>query len=508
MNVKKLLSSFVGAASLLLVAAMLCTCLCSCGVIIINTGGGTTDGEEATTVTPESTAPEQTEHPSDETTDEVSTRPSETTEKPDSVTFPTGRQEEAQSRLDALVGNIDISDFDIIIVSVSETADVLFPDEDSVLYTALMERNSMLYEKYGVDIRSYEKATGTDDLYAELAAAIKSGDSSSYYIDLFTVPARSAGRFLAGGMLRDMRSLPFYDTNEGNTAGNVGSARYFDLGDGTDVPEYLYSLYFNRTLLGEELSAALFRAGLNGTLSFETLLTAAKSVEGTHADIASVGGASLMGEISSHLLGIEYITKNSAGVPSLALTQSEYTAIDSLLQTLSGFRFNTIAEGSPSPEELFISGKVPFYLGTLGDIPKLYDKPIEWGLLPLPSGQKLGAVSDQRPVICLPVTNTRLEQTGIWLSGFNAASGEWLRDYFRDVAIRDYMRDNNSCLSLAAILERKAAIGFETLYADYYPGLADATYSAAGAAVGGSSGFSEVYLAKVSSVNKKLAVLP
>lgn len=503
MNVNKLIAPLCRAVSGLIVALILGSCLCSCGVIIINYPDGTTEDGQATTVLPETTVADLTEPPDDGTTE-----PPETTKKPDSVTFPTGRKEEAQERLDALTVFVDISGYGIVVVSASETEDVFFRDEGSMMNPAIMERNSMIYEKLGVDMRSYENAPDTSFLYETLSTAIKSSDSSLYYIDLFTVPARSAGRFLAGGLLRDMRSLPFYDTTEGNTAGNVGSARYFDVGYGTDTPESLHALYFNRTLLGEELTDMLFSAGLDGTLSYETLMVAAKSAPGADVDIASDGGASLIGEISSQLLGIQYITKSSAGKPKLALTKSEYTALDSALQMLSGFSFNTVAEGSPTARELFVSSKSVYYLGVLGDITDLYDEQVEWGLLPLPSEQKLGAVSADRPVICLPLTNTRLEQTGIWLSAFNAASGQWLCDYFRDAAIADYMRDNDSCLALAEILERKVAIGFETLYSGYYSGLAEATYLAAGAAVGSTSGFSKTYLAKIYSVNKKLASLP
>ncbi len=513
MKPKSLIAPVCRAAAVFLLTVMLGGALCSCGVIILNGTDGTSEPQDATTVVPETSVPDDTG--TEETTGEDETTdapPPETTEKPDRVTFPAGRQEEAQSRLDELIDDIDISNSDIIVACASETVNVLFPDEDSVFYSSRMERNSMLYDKYKVDIRTlsiYENAPTTDILYADIAAALKAGDNASIYLDLIMVPASQAGRFLAGGLLRDMRTLPFYDTKEGNTAGNVGQARYFDLGLGTDTPEYLYAVYFNRSMLGADSSDELFRASMDGSLTFEMMLTAAKKVEGTDADIACEGGRELFGDITASLLGISFISKNSSGIPKLALTEGELSLLDSAVEMLSGYKLYAPAEGAPSAREAFASGKTPFYIGTLGEISELYDEPVEWGLLTLPSEHKLGAVCADRPVVCLPATNTRLEQTGLWLSALNAASGEWIADHFRDTLFKDCMRDNDSCIILGEILSRKAELGFETIYAGYYSGLADATYGALGGALGeGAAKFSEEYAKKLSALNKKLAILP
>ena len=111
-------------------------------------------------------------------------------------------------------------------------------------------------------------------------------------------------------------------------------------------------------------------------------------------------------------------------------------------------------------------------------------------------------------MICLPVTNTRLEQTSLWLTAFNVASENWIRDQPLAVAIENYIRDNNSCFTLYRILSQETAPDFTLVYSEYYEGLADATYLAAGNALGGTVKFSETIKSEIESLNKKLAKLP
>ncbi len=495
-----------------MLVSLLTGALSGCGVIIINPQGAETT-EGATTVAPETAIPAETsgEDTGAETEPPAQTDPSVTTQKGEPVEFPSTRKEEAQARLDALSADIDISGFDIVIANALDTAEVFFASEDAPLYAVLSTRNTMLYDKYGVDVltlSTYQNGADSETIYKDLSAAIKTGSGSSYYLDLLFLPASSAGRFLAGGLLKDMRLLPFYNAGEGVMSGNVGNSRYFDLGAGSDSPEHIYAVYFNRSLFGAAEEKALFSAALDGSLSWEDLITASKTVEGCVADIAAAQGKGLLGELASPLLGIDYVTKDSKGVPKLAMSEQERASIDSFIDTVMELSFYAPAEGEVSGADRFTSASLPFYLGTLADMTLFYDEPTEWGLLPLPSERDLNAVSHSHPVVCIPATNVRLEQTSIWLTGFNAASGDWIRDQYLAVSIEKYLRDNNSCLTMYEILSRKSVLGFERLFDGYYSELADATYSAAASAMSGENKFSEIYLKKLSAVNKKLAKLP
>jgi len=501
--------------TVLLILSMISVSFGGCGIVIIGGNGSETSGVNAETTLPESTQAPETEGMGETGNEEVTETPPEDTEEPqetiifDPAVFPS-RLEDAKKALEALNDTIDISDFDIVLVTAGDTVDVIFAEEDHPLYAARSNRNSMLYEKYGVDVATiYENEADTDQIYGDLLAAVQTGSDAEYYVDLLMIPAARAGRFLSKGLLRDMRSLPFYDTKAGNADGNVGNARYFDMGAGTDVPEDIYSLYFNRTLVGKELTDLLYSEALDGSLSFETLLTVASSLEGLSADIAVTGGDnSLPGRISADLLGIEYIKKDRLGVPSIGMTDEELNVVDSFIECVSKFRFFTPEEGGKNSLDRFKEEGVPFYLGTLSDIFELYDDKVEWGLLPLPSEKGLGAIKENRPVICLPVTNTRLEQTSLWLTAFNVASENWIRDQLLAVAIENYIRDNNSCFTLYRILSQETSPDFTLVYSEYYEGLADATYLAAGNALGGTVKFSETIKSEIESLNKKLAKLP
>ena len=366
----------------------------------------------------------------------------------------------------------------------------------------------MLYERLEVNIRTIYESVDSAKLYADLLLALQAGENAEIYLDLIIIPANQVGVFLAKGLIKDMRSLPFYDMNSGSASGNVGSSRYADFGDGTDAPEYLYALYFNRTMLEKDGTAKLYADAEAGTLTWESIVTAAKDIFPRISDVGIEGGATLLGDLAVKLSGVEYITKNDSGVPKLDISDGDMLKVDGLLESVSKFMVYTPAEGAAPAIERFKSGEIPFYIGTLSDMLDLYDEKTEWGLLPLPSERGLGAVSDARPVVCLPVTATKLEQTSIWLSGFNAASGDWIRDALLQTSIENYLRDNSSCLSLSRILSQESEVGFERVFSGYYSGLADATYGAAGEAALGNVRYSDIYAKKLSALNKKLAKLP
>ena len=507
MKINKIIPRPIACVALLILFAMLVGTLSGCGMIIINGRPGTS--EEATTVIPE---PEDTTSPP-ETTPETEPPVGDATEAPetarpiDPVVFP-DRSGEAEERLEAIDDPVGISSFDLVIASASDTTDVIFCDEDSPLYEARSKRNAMLYEKFSVDIRTIYESADSEKIYGDLLLALQAGENVEIYLDLIIIPANQVGRFLAKGLIKDMRSLPFYSINDGSASGNIGSSRYADFGAGTDAPEYIYTLYFNRALLGEEVSKKLYDSALGSSLTFESIAEAAKATESRIADIGVSEGAELLGDLSVALSGVSYITKDTSGAPKLAISDSDLQLIDGLIEGVSKLNVYQVTEGSAPALDRFKSGEIPFYLGTFSDMLDLYDEGVEWGLLTLPSDKNIGAVADDHPAICLPVIASRLEQTSIWLSGFNAASGEWIRDSLLKTSIENYLRDNSSCLVMSKILSQKAELGFERIFAGYYDGLAAATYVGAGEAVSGNIRYSDIYSKNLSALNKKLSKLP
>ena len=502
---------FARGTALLIILTMMISALSSCGVIVINKPE---TESPATTVSPETNAPPEQ---SGEVTEGESTTeaPLETeapdveTEPPKQVTFPS-RIEEAEERLEQLGTPISIAGFNLIYAAADNTVDVIFSDEDSPLYAARTKRNAMIEEKYSSGVRTiYEGKVTSDKLYEDVRVAVSSGANSEYYLDVLVLTPADACKFLTKGLLKDMRSLPFYDVTEGPQGGNIGMTRYFELGAGADAPESLYAIYFNRTLVGADNAKMLYEAALDGKMSWEMLLTASASISDRAADMAVEGGNNtLPGELAAYLAGFEFTSKNTAGVAKITMSDVTALEVDALIESIAKLNFYTPEQGSVSSRDKFTEGKVPFYLGTLSEMTELYDDPIEWGLLTLPSEKNLGAYSESRPVICIPATNTRLEQTSIWLTALNAASGDWIRDQYRSVSNLDHIRDNNSCLTLHKILSQKAEFSFERTFAGYYAGLKEATYGAAGNALAGGEKFSSVLAKNITAINKKLAKLP
>ena len=366
----------------------------------------------------------------------------------------------------------------------------------------------MLYQKLRVNVRTIYESVDSGKLYDDLLLALQAGENAGVYLDLIVIPARCVGKFLVKGLVKDMRSLPFYDMSSGAASGNVGTSRYADFGAGTDAPEYLYALYFNRTMLEGDGTRKLYADAEAGTLTWESIAVTAKEIFPRISDIGIEGGAPVLGDLAVKLSGVEYIKKNDSGVPRLDISDSDMLKIDRLLESVSGLMVYKPTENAAPAIERFKSGEIPFYLGTISDMFDLYDEKTEWGLLPLPSERDLGAISDKRPALCLSVTATKLEQTSIWLNGFNAASGEWIRDALLQTSIENYLRDNSSCLSMSRILSQESSVGFERVFSDYYSGLAAATYDGAGEAALGNVRYSDIYSQKLSALNKKLEKLP
>ncbi len=248
------LTRFARGASLLIILAMMISALSSCGVIIINKPE---TEAPATTVSPETDAsPEQSDAATEgESTTEApleTEAPDVETEPPKQVSFPS-RIEEAEERLEQLGESISIAGFNLIYAAADNTVDVIFSDEDSPLFAARTLRNAMIEEKYSSGVRTiYQGKVTSDQLYEDVRVSVAAGSGTEYYLDILVLTPADACKFLTKGLLKDMRSLPFYDVTEGPQGGNVGMTRYFELGAGADAPECLYAIYFNRTLVGAD----------------------------------------------------------------------------------------------------------------------------------------------------------------------------------------------------------------------------------------------------------------
>ena len=295
--------------------------------------------------------------------------------------------------------------------------------------------------------------------------------------------------------MRDLRALPFYtvrsEAADGSAGvGAVGAGNYFDFSAAADDFEGIYVLYFNRTALGKERTSALYAAALGGGLTWEAFfrLCSELRVEQPAAKLIAFGSAGsgegtdagFAADCAAISAGYDLLTPaDGKNPPSVALTDAQCASLTELIGSLAGVG---IQSDPDAVNTLFAAGKAPFYLGTLAEMAGLYDeKGVEWGLLPLPTGDGLAVnvLARRAPVICVSAGNARVEQTGLMLSAFAAASeGGWLRGEYARAVSEKYLRDNSSCLTLLDVLERPSYRDPAYLFYPVCEGLESATFGA------------------------------
>ena len=463
--------SFRGKAATLICALLLCSltvvCCGGCGLIFITRTGA----DESAPVS----------DPSPILTD--SPIPVTTAKTPDIVDF-SSRIDEAQEALNALY-DVDVSSYDLMFCAAAEADNTISPGEDSPIYASCNLRNKMVFEKYACGFFNF--TLPLEQLTADLSASVRSGADTDYFADILLLPEPSAVSLRNAGLLMDLRRLPFYSVSTtGNAgAGNYISSNYFDISAAGEDPASFYALFFNRTLAGNELTDSLNAAAREKNLTWETFFTAVRSypsdasLDNVCISIGDSDAPEYLADIVCIRSGVDFMTDSSGSVPGIGWNDENSAAMTLTLTDIAAAFFNK----STSSAEDFNAGKTLFRFAPLSDIFKLYDKKVEWGLLPLPAsvgGAPAVTVSSSRNVFCVPANNTRTELTGLLLTAFDVASKDWIRDQFAVICVEKYMRDNASCLNLKLILDDEVYRDFSYIFYPSVPKLADATFGAAG----------------------------
>lgn len=454
---------FFSRTAALLCAAVLLTALAGCGFVEIKYPQNDTTGAPDTTPTP-GTTPEA----------------EPTTEPPHTVVYP-DRKDDARGALSGLP-QIELSVSDLIIANSSAAARVIEPDAGDELNMARTERNKMACEKYNIALT----VTSADDSEL-LRAFINAAAAGTYYADFAVVPAASAALYFGAGIASDLRKLPFYtvpgDPEKADGAGIAGSACYFYCGAAVADPDSMWALYFNRTMAGDQLTDELYSAALGGKFTWEELFGAI-----SRAKVADDAAALLCGgkensqfaaDIACATVGVSFVSHDVGKTPTLNYDAERLGAAGEIIKKLAAV-MSTPDEGGTAR---FAEGRGLFMFGTLSDMRAIYDKKVEWGILPVPSaGADTGYVvpmDENRPVLVCTGGGARTELDGAALAAIDAASGAWLSDAYADAALDSCLRDNNSYLTLRMIVSAEMKFDFAYLFAGATDKLAGATYGAA-----------------------------
>ena len=419
----------------------------------------------------------------------------------------------------------------VFLLCVAEEAEnTLLPEETVPMFASCAKRNALINEVYGNSFTVFTAPMET--LQKDLAASVKAGSNAdSYYADTLEIPAADALSLSNKGLLLSLRSLPFYQvaTSGSKGAGYYRNAKnYFDVSEATYSPIGVDCLYFNTDLAGADLTEALYAAALGDGLDFETLLTAAKSVETTEIPYDICGNFSFgtFGNIAFVRAGNRY-TEQVGGYPQLteALTASD--KVDALFAQLAELRWYgytpTDAEPEPVPSsaassaiapaaepngyDMFAAGKSLFYIGKAGEMAQLTAEKCRWGILPLPGEGSAEKVERNRSVLCVSANNSRLEMTGYMLTALQKCSGDWMAHEFAIDAAQNLLRDNNSYFTLCKALEGAVFCDFAEICGSGCKNLTAATYDAVAKAMENKVAVSSLTKSLKTAVNNALKKL-
>ena len=321
-----------------------------------------------------------------------------------------------------------------LLLAASEDCRLLLPDGDSQSVT-----NSVLHaveKKYDVEILP-ETYTANQLLYG-VTDMVEKGSGTHYFADVLILSATEFAAYREADLLLRLETLPFLDLS--SECFEADLAALFSDDDGT------YGV----------VGAASHSFKSKITLFFNPELLAAAGID---------------------FNGYEMVANGSFDVDALQAVLWEYsektdeTAITSGLSTslteklLSQIGSEILVSDCGNDGSLaFMMGKVPFYIGTLGDVEKMPTARDKYGMLPIPYTEdgQYGTFydTDSLYVFCVPKGNARTDCTGLLLQAWHMASMYLPYDYFTSQLIEKYVWDEGTLKSIF-LVEKKAEIILE-----------------------------------------------
>lgn len=431
--------------ALSIISAML---LSSCGIITINSK------DPQNTKTPTVT---ETDPP---TTESDPPLPSESAPPPTDIPDPEKWEIHDAEAIELLERQTKIS-FEgktlYIIDAVGTFSDPLI--ENNIYSEAKYERNRMLEEMYGYEITV--SSTERESLFDEFKNTVAGGNT---FCDLLSVPLADTGRYITAGLVLNMRSLPFFEASGDYSIPSfdisriAGNDAYFSIGYATLDPNDLGCIYFNREF-ANEASLELYDEVDYGEFTIERY----------HEILKATGGMTVAStDIDLELTAIQLSPVKffeSGYQKTLSFSVDKFNeAAASAAKYLSAFTENKAALDKDITEiEAFESGKAVFRYGTLGDIEKMSERKLLFGILPMPkadiSANYVTPVSLNTAALMITSNTEKSEMCSISVSAINAASYKWLIDSAGLLYASYYIPDIRS-LDMIKIINENPVLDF------------------------------------------------
>ena len=497
---------------LLMALLALTLSLSSCGFIIVSDGNG--KQPEITTAPDTVDAPIPGDHQDESTADTSGT---------ENISEPEKASDRAKKRVDALQ-NGDFSGQSFIIATTSKMT--FAPEAESYYDMALLLRDSMVEEKYNIEIIS----VFADDRLIE-QELVNSSLAEDYYADLVSVPEYRVGGLAARGVIMNLRNLPFYGTvesySDNSSAAYAGNAIYADIGAASTDFSKIYAVFFNRSI-AEGLGHDIDRMVKDNEWTWESFDKISRMA---NEKLGIIGqGSYAMGDEYTDVVfrsaNISLVDNTLGKDPTISFDSVRLeVAIEQACALIYGnpaaYKLCRLRAGRvcparrsrpmrrPSPRaacparliygnpaaykpapsaekndiyKLFGEGKILFAVAPLSAVSELASCNLDWGIAPIP---KMNEEQDRyyayteasASVLAVPSENNKLDVTGLIIGALNTASYELLSEEYKTHCLYNYF-PNIKAMSLMDEILQSITFDFTYLYSSGADLLASATHGA------------------------------
>lgn len=337
---------------------------------------------------------------------------------------------------------------------------------DEAIRAALEERNNVILERYGVEIKTYDTEKIADDI-REVALT---GE------DLFdaAMPFMSAAALLAAdNKLQDLNNFsdylhfdaPWWEDTATETA-TIKGKTFFTTGDISIMPKIVsFSIVFNKGMLNDiDSTADLYQEVRDGTWTFDRLVElsrmAASNNIGTTGDDpnATWGLSSSITDPRAYYVaaGQNFCTINASGVPQISIgSDRSVTVAQKLLQTYADYQSwgcyicnndnGKVTNIWATSLDVFGEGRCLFRTNAFSAVKKLrsYTKGVEFGILPLPKYEEAQdeyytfTNPDYATCIVIPANVKNPEFSAYMIEVLACESKNYLTDAYYEVVLKD-----------------------------------------------------------------------
>ena len=397
-------------------------------------------------------------------------------------------EEEKEQDYISSLGSLDMQGQTIRLIGFQSAPRVSFPEDNETgepINDALFKRDLELKERFGIDFQ-YIKF---DDPYNVLGAVDKAVTAASDEYDIiFASMNPTAAALVTKGELLSYDNIPYVDLSQKwwssyNDTVQIIGKQYIP--SGIITPFYYTALYitlYNKRLADNCGIEDLSRLVLDGMWTVDKQ---AAMMSGVTSDIdgdGKLGKDDLWALVYDDVAGFGYyigagqkMTEfDSDGIPYLAMDSEASVSIITRLAAAFGDRSSALRgeDYAKNTEiEIFSDGRALFNATTFVWIPWRYrSMDDDYGVLPMPMLEEAQGqyFSYSQPwearSVCVPVTNTKLDVTGLVIEAMACLSDDYIRNAAYETTFKTKLTRDSESAQILDIVANASTYDLNVLF--------------------------------------------